>query len=697
MELLQLRRPRVIAALVALLTVLTGLLAAAPIARAQAAACAVDYAAPNQWPGGFTANVTIHNDGAGAIDGWTLAWDFPDGQVISQAWNASVNSAGPAASVSNASWNATIPAGGSVSFGFNGSWSGANGAPTSFTLNGATCGDDGGGPSDGPVGSSEQPTDPSEEPTGPAEPADEIVAAMQPGWNLGNTFDATGADETSWGNPRVTEALLDNVRAQGFNSIRIPVTWGQHQGPAPGYEIDAAYLARVSEVVDWALDDGFYVMINIHHDSWQWINTMPTNRDTVLARYRAIWTQLADEFRDADPRLIFESVNEPQFSNSSGDAQNAELLDELNTVFHEIVRDSGGTNATRLLVLPTLHTSADQARLDELRATFADLDDPNLAATVHFYGFWPFSVNVAGYTRYNAEVEQDMVGMFARVHDTFVANGIPVILGEYGLLGFDRHTGTVEQGEKLKFFEAFGHHARSNDVTTMLWDNGQHFGRTAFQWSDPELFAQIESSWTTRSGTASTDQLFVRRSSGAAAVTVTLNPNGTTLTRLTHGGTALVAGTDYTVAGNQLTFPAATLERLADDAYGVGTRVFAEFSRGVPWRFDVITFDRPVLSGASGSTGAFSIPTDFRGDQLATMEAVYASGGNAGPHDWTPYKEFDVAFRPNYDAGAITLTPEFFAQVNDGATVNLTFHFWSGETIGYTITRSGGSVTGSAS
>jgi hypothetical protein len=112
---------------------------------------------------------------------------------------------------------------------------------------------------------------------------------------------------------------------------------------------------------------------------------------------------------------------------------------------------------------------------------------------------------------------------------------------------------------------------------------------------------------------------------------------------------------------------------------------------------DVITFDQPVLSDASGTTSAFAITTEFRGDQLATMEATYASGGNAGPHDWTPYKEFDVAFRRNYGAGSITLTPEFFVEVTDGSTVHLVFHFWSGETVDYTLTRSGDTVTGTAS
>ncbi|PZG00170.1 cellulase family glycosylhydrolase, partial [Micromonospora deserti] len=529
-------------------------------------------------------------------------------------------------------------------------------------------------------------------PTGDAMAA---VAAMQPGWNLGNSFDATGDGETSWGNPRVTPELLDNIRAQGFRSIRIPVTWGQHHGPAPSYTINTSYLNRVKEVVDWALADGFYVMINIHHDSWQWIATMPSDRATVLARYNAIWTQLASAFRNSSPKLVFESVNEPTFTGSSGDAQNAALLHELNTSFRSIVRQSGGNNANRLLVLPTLHTSTDQARIDELVTTFNGLNDRNLIATVHFYGYWPFSVNVAGGTRFDATVQKDLTDAFDRVHTAFVARGIPVIIGEYGLLGFDRHTGTIQQGEKLKFFEFLGHHARSKQLTTMLWDNGQHFGRTTFQWADPELFAQIRSSWTTRSGTASTDQVFTARSSAITSKTITLNLNGTSFVGIRHGSTDLVRGTDYTVQGDQLTFTAAALTRLSGNrAYGVNAVLSARFSQGVPWRINLITYDRPVQQNATGTTGSFAIPTTFRGDQLATMEAKYADGSNAGPHNWTSFKEFDRTFAPNYASNVITLTSDFFAEVNDGSRVTLTFHFWSGTTVTYHVTKSGSTVTG---
>jgi endoglucanase len=521
----------------------------------------------------------------------------------------------------------------------------------------------------------------------------QAVAAMQPGWNLGNTLDATGADETSWGNPRVTRELLAGIRDQGFNSIRIPVTWGQHQ--SADHTIDPGYLARVQEVVGWALDEGFYVMINIHHDSWQWINTMPTDHDNVLARYNAVWTQVAGAFRDASPRLVLESVNEPQFAGSSGDAENYALLAELNASFHRIVRGTGGGNATRLLVLPTLHTNADQGRLDALNAEFAALNDPNLIATVHYYGYWPFSVNVAGGYRFDATAQADLLGTFQRLRDSLISKGIPVILGEYGLLGFDRHTGTIEQGEKLKFFELFGHQARISKVTTMLWDNGQHFDRTAGVWRDAELFGQIASSWRTRSGTAASDLLFVRRATPVTAQTITLNPNGTGFTHVRLGATTLRRGPDYQVSGDQLTLSAGLLSRLTtSEGYGVKASLTLRFSRGVPWRLDVVSHDTPQLSAATGTTAAFAVPTVFNGDRLATLKATYADGSNAGPHGWTPYKEFDRAFAPDYTAGTIKLTPEFFAEVTDGAPVTLEFVFWSGATVTYLVTRTGTAVTG---
>jgi hypothetical protein len=533
--------------------------------------------------------------------------------------------------------------------------------------------------------------------TSVAAPTDPMtaVAAMQPGWNLGNTLDAI-PDETSWGNPLTTKALFDTIRSQGFHSVRIPVTWSGHASAIAPYTIDPKFMSRVKQVVDWALADGLYVEINVHHDSWQWIADMTTQHDQVLARFDATWQQIAAEFRDESSKLLFESVNEPQFTNAT-DAQKTQFMSELNTSFHTIVRQSGGRNATRLLVLPTLGCTPDQKLMDDLASTISSLHDRYLVATVHYYGYWPFSVNIAGGTRFDAQVQKDMTDAFARMHDTFVAKGIPVYLGEYGLLS-EPTTDTVERGEMLKYYELLGYEARLTGVTSVLWDDANFLNRDTMRWRDTALFAQIRSSWCTRSGTAASDLVFVPKSSPIVDEKLTLNLNGTSFLGLWQGNTRLVEHRDYTVAGDQLTLTAAGLTRLVGNrAYGVNATIEARFSAGTPWQLKVITNDPPALSAATGPTSSFTVPTQFRGDVLATMEAKYADGTNAGPVNWTSYQQFNSAFAPDYATNGIALTADFFKAVDDNAPVTLTFHFWSGATVTYHVTKSGSAVTGTSS
>ncbi|MFE9914710.1 cellulase family glycosylhydrolase [Micromonospora sp. NPDC005553] len=673
----------VVGAVVALLV--AGLMVAG---NAQAAAgCQVAYTVPSQWQGGFTADVKVTNLGD-AVNGWSLTWTFPSGQRVTQAWNATVTSSGDQVTAKNVSYNAAIATNATLSFGFNGSWTGGNTVPAMFALNGVTC--------TGRVGETPTPTPTDPPPSGGDAMA--TVAAMQPGWNLGNTMDAI-PDETAWGNPLVTQALLRQIKAQGYNSIRIPVTWSNHHGPAPTYTIDAVWLSRVRQVVDWALAENLFVLVNLHHDSWQWINGYPGDRTNVMNRYTALWSQIATTFRGHSSKLVFESINEPQFTGTSGDAQSDEVLRELNVAFVRLLRQSGGNNATRLLVLPTLNTNSNQAQLDALATTISQLGDRNIAATVHFYGWWPFSVNIAGGTRYDANVEQDMVDGFDRVHNTFVARGIPVIVGEWALLSYDyTRPGIIERGELLKFFEAVGYQARTRKLTTMLWDAGSFLNRNDLQWRDPGLYALMKASWTTRSATASSDQIYVRRTGTVTSRSLTLNLNGASFRSLRQGSTVLTNGTDYTVSGTTLTLTSAALTRLVGNrAPGVNANLEAHFSQGVPWPISIISYDPPTQAAAAGTTSSFTIPTQFRGDQLATMEAKYADGSPAGPANWTSYKEFWSNFQPDYAANTIILKPEFFAEVNDGSTVTLTFHFWSGTQITYRVTRSGTTVTGSAS
>ncbi|MDO3408166.1 cellulase family glycosylhydrolase [Saccharibacillus sp. CPCC 101409] len=531
----------------------------------------------------------------------------------------------------------------------------------------------------------------------PVSATQSYVEAMQPGWNLGNSLDSVGSDETAWGNPRVTKELIQGIAAQGYKSIRIPVTWDSHIGGAPNYTIDAAYLNRVKEVTQWALDANLYVMINVHHDSWVWISKMENNHDQTLARYNAVWTQIANAFKNISNKLMFESVNEPRFTDggTTDEAKQQALLDELNNSFHSIVRSSGGGNAARPLVISTLEASPTQTRMTATYNNISKWNDKNVIATVHYYGFWPFSVNIAGYTTFNQEVQSDITTTFDNVYNTFVAKGIPVIVGEYGLLGFDKNTGVIEQGEKLKFFEYIGYYLKQKQITSMLWDNGQHFSRTQYKWADTDLFNIMKASWSGRSATASSDLVYVKKGVSAADKSVTLNLNGRTLSSLTVNGTTLKSGTDYTLSGSTLTFKASRLTQLTSSGtLGKSAVITAKFNGGADWKFNVVLYQTPKLSNTTGSTSSFSIPTAFNGDQLATMEAVYANGGNAGPQNWTSYKEFETAFSPT--SNSIKLQPAFFNETNDG-TVKLTFYFWSGEKVTYTIVKNGSNVTGTAS
>ncbi|MFD8982225.1 cellulase family glycosylhydrolase [Streptomyces sp. NPDC059564] len=531
----------------------------------------------------------------------------------------------------------------------------------------------------------------------PDNPMD-AVARMQPGWNLGNTLDAI-PNEDSWGNGQTTKATFEKVAADGFRSVRIPVTWNDHQSATAPYTINATYMARVKQLVDWAQDSGLYVVLNVHHDSWQWVSKISTDHDNVVARFNTTWKQIAVAFRNEPRTLVFEGINEPQFDNTT-EEQKTKYLNELQVSFHSIVRSSGGANTYRLLSLTTPFGSGDQAHMDQLYKTITSLNDRQLIAQVHYYGWYPFSVNIAGGTHYDDVAQKGLEDSFAAMHRTFVAKGIPLYIGEYGLLEYPNHfqPSRIERGEVLKYYEHVGYGARRYGITTALWDPFGYLNRDTLEWHDPALMNWIKSAWTTRSGTASFDKVFVPKSSPVTAKSLTLNLNGTSFRGVWQGGTKLAAGRDYTVSGNQLTFTAKALTRLVGNrAYGVNATLQARFTRGLPWNVDIVTNDVPALSDATGTTDSFAVPTQYRGNDLATMHATYADGSNAGQTSWTPYQEFNQAFSPDYPNGAIILTPAFLNALRDGDTATLVFHFYSGSTVTYHVTKSGSSVTGTVS
>ncbi|MBO9596417.1 MAG: cellulase family glycosylhydrolase, partial [Cohnella sp.] len=369
------------------------------------------------------------------------------------------------------------------------------------------------------------------------------------------------------------------------------------------------------------------------------------------------------------------------------------MLAELNDSFYGIVRESGGNNGRRPLVLSTLTASPTQARLDELSKTIKKLDDPNLIATIHYYGFYPFSVNVGGSVSFDDTARSDLEQAFDRAYETFVANGIPVIVGEFGLLGFDKYVGTIERGEVLKYLEYLTYYGQRKKFALMLWDNGQHFDRNALAWRNPDFYEVMNKGLASRSSNAESDTVFVRRGEETRDVPIRLILNGNSLVEIRDSDRVLTAGTDYELDGELLTLRAELMKSLIKDGLGANAALTLIFSSGANWKLHIVHYDTPKLSSAKGIRSSFDIPAMFNGDRLATMEADYAAGGHAGPDGWTAYKEFGKSFKPNDDGTLVTLTKEFFEQVQDGEVL-LKLHFWSGEVVEYRLTVEGNKVSG---
>ena len=329
----------------------------------------------------------------------------------------------------------------------------------------------------------------------------DIVNDIRIGWNLGNTLDsvAWGANydddplksETAWGNPVTTEAMIEDILAAGFNLIRVPVSWDKHTDE--NRVIDAKWMARVKEVVDYAYKRGAYVILNVHHEGWNF--PFYDNREAAKITAEKIWKQIAEQFKDYDEHLIFETQNEPRkigtpLEWTGGDDEGREVVNEVNEVCLKTIRSTGGNNLCRAVMMPTYAASMETGAI---MAWKNPTGDENVIASIHAYVPYRFALT----TKENALVEWDKSDnvidkMMLDIKEHFTDKGIPAILGECGAVVrvLDRETRT----EWAEYF--FG---KANDVKVPCcwWDNnnftpghGETFGlydRRENRFGFPEL------------------------------------------------------------------------------------------------------------------------------------------------------------------------------------------------------------------
>ena len=337
-----------------------------------------------------------------------------------------------------------------------------------------------------------------------------VAAAMQVsrdmglGWNLGNQLDAQitwdakydtpYANETCWGNPLCTQATFDGLKAKGVQSVRIPITWQGHIGDAPGYVIEKAWMDRVAEVVGYAKKAGLKAIINIHHDEgggetdpkkngWLDIKTLAYNATAnaeVEKKLAALWTQVAERFKDEGDWLIFESMNEVQDggwgwgqSKNDGGKQYA-CLNHWQQVFVDAVRKVGGKNQDRWLCVVGYAQNPQLTRDHLVLPT--DPTQGRLMVAVHSYdpfdfctegkvGQWGHTGNVAA----SKKGEETIENLFKGLKETYLDKGIPVIIGEYGCV--NRKDATEKKFQKY-FLEYFTRCGWTYGIPCFLWDNG---------------------------------------------------------------------------------------------------------------------------------------------------------------------------------------------------------------------------------
>lgn len=336
----------------------------------------------------------------------------------------------------------------------------------------------------------------------------QLVEDMTFGWNLGNTLDVCQADrdgdgkinehveagekvdETLWGNPKATKELFTSLKKNGVNAVRIPVTWRDHMDS--NGNIDREWMDRVQQVVDYAYSQGMYVIINVHHDGGgdpkfgAWIiEESQKDYNTFLKKYKNVWKQIAERFKNYSDYLIFESMNEVGFdtlyNKNKADAYN--LINKINQDFVDIIRATGGNNAKRHLLIAGYYTDIERT-CDSLYKKPDDKAE-RCILSVHYYTPWDFCTCDIKHTwGTNSEVRQ-METLIGKMKKNFVDKGIPVIIGEYAASGSDLSS-------CIFFIEKLNKLCSDYGIATFIWDSGSQVNRKTYKWRTPQYLEALK-------------------------------------------------------------------------------------------------------------------------------------------------------------------------------------------------------------
>jgi uncharacterized repeat protein (TIGR02543 family) len=362
--------------------------------------------------------------------------------------------------------------------------------------------------------------------------AQQVAAQIGAGWNVGNSLEVPGG-ETGWGNPVVNAQLITAAKAAGFNAIRIPCAWDSHADQTT-LTIDAAWLARVKEVVDYAIGNGMYVVLNEHWDGG-WLEEHPlfSYQTAVNAKQKAYWTQIASYFKAYDQHLLFAGTNEVHADYGTPTTENITVQQSFNQTFVDAVRATGGNNASRTLVVQTYNTNI-QHGLNYFSLP-TDSAASRLIVEVHYYDPYDFTLNSSGSCLYwgapypaqsacTWAYESYVDTTFAQVNAKWVAAGVPVIIGEYGVAA----RSGLDVGARQYYLTYINQAATRNGIKTFYWDNGVQ-GNNGFALFDRNTGATVDAGALAAvlAGIGNPNVNYTLSTAVSGSGTVTRSPTGT--------------------------------------------------------------------------------------------------------------------------------------------------------------------------
>jgi endoglucanase len=296
--------------------------------------------------------------------------------------------------------------------------------------------------------------------------AKQLVYDMKVGWNLGNTMDATTGGETGWGNPKTTQAMIDAVKAMGFKTVRIPVTWASNIGPSPNYAITGSWLDRVEEIANYVLRDSMYAIVNTHHD--EWVTLTASSQSTVSDKLAKVWTQIATRFRNYSDYLVFETLNEPRGTTNEwtgGTPETRAILNAYHLAAVNAIRATGGNNASRLIMICGHAATPTTECVSGI--VIPNSNDPRCIVSLHTY--YPQELSFSGGTS-TWGTSTDQLNVIKELErektDVSTKGGGTAIIGEWGTIDKNNLSSRVAHAEY------YAREARNRGMLPVWWDNG---------------------------------------------------------------------------------------------------------------------------------------------------------------------------------------------------------------------------------